>query len=92
MRVFLTTLAVPASSTASNADAELIRDALWAHASPLGDIEHITVTVLPAGIGIAIFLNHKAANPEEQANALIRNALRRSSVISQWGSAIEGEM
>jgi hypothetical protein len=91
MRVYATTLAVPAGSTASSADAELIRDALWAHASALGDIEHITVTVMPAGIGIAFFLNHLADNPEERAMAILRITARQSPVMSRWLEVIESE-
>jgi hypothetical protein len=91
MRVYATTLAVPAGSTASSADAELIRDALWAHASALGDIEHITVTALPEGIGIAIFLDHLADNPENLASAFLRIAVRRSPVMSQWRETIDSE-
>jgi hypothetical protein len=91
MRVYTTTLAVPVGSTASSADAELIRDALWAHASALGDIEHITVTVMPAGIGIAFFLNHHADSPEEQAMALLRTTARQSPVMGRWRGAIESE-
>jgi hypothetical protein len=91
MRIYATTLAVPAGTTASSADAELIRDALWAHGSALGDIEHITVTILPSGIGIAVFLNQLADNPEERVMALLRITARRSPVMSRWRGAIESE-
>jgi hypothetical protein len=91
VRIYAITLPVPAGGTASGADAELIRDALWAHASALGDIEHITVTVLPAGIGIAVFLNHRTENPEERAIALLRIAALQSPVMSPWREAIESE-
>jgi hypothetical protein len=91
VHIYATTLAAPAGSTASSARAELIRDALWAHASSLSDIEHITVTVLPEGIGIGIFLSHLAENPEDRARALLRAAARRSPVMNPWREAIEGE-
>jgi hypothetical protein len=91
MRVYAVTLAVPAGSKASGADAELIRDALWAHSRALGDVEHITVSVLPAGIGVAVFMNHLAEDPEEQVRALLRAASQQSPVMSRWRKAIESE-
>lgn len=89
MRVYALTLAVPPGSTASDADAELIRDALWAHASAPGDIEHITVTILPEAIGIAVFLNQRTDNPGERVRALLRIAARQSPVMNRWRGAIE---
>jgi hypothetical protein len=91
MRVYVTTLAAPAGGSACSAFAELIRDALWEHTTPLGDVEHITVIALPAGIGIAIFLNQMAADPEEQVKALLSIAARRSSAIGQCSKEIESE-
>jgi hypothetical protein len=91
MRVYATTLAVPAGSTASSADAELIRDALWAHANALGDIEHITVKALPEGIGIAVFLSHLAESPQERVSALLKIAVRRSPLLSQWRRITDSE-
>ena len=91
MHVFGITLTVPAGSTASSADAELIRDALWAHASALGEVEHITVTVLPAEIGIAIFLNQVTESQEEVLSAFLRAAGCRSPVLSRWLGTLESE-
>lgn len=89
MRVFVTTLVGPAGRPASGADAQLIRDALWRHSNGFSCVEHISVTVLPAGIGVAIFLNHLAENPGEQAQMLLRITAHHSHVMSQWREATE---
>ena len=88
----MTTLVVPPGSPAvSSAHAEVIRDALWAHASAVAGVEHITVTTVPAGIGIAVFMNHLTADPEERVRTLLWSAVRQSPVLSRWREDIEGE-
>jgi hypothetical protein len=69
----------------------MIRDALWAHASAVAGIEHITVTAVPAGIGIAVFMNHLTADPKERVRTLLWSAVRQSPVLSRWREDIESE-
>jgi hypothetical protein len=90
VHVYVTMLVVPPGSpAASSTDAEVIRDALWAHASAVAGIEHITATAVPAGIGIAVFMNHSTADPEERVRALLLSAVRQSPILSRWREDIE---
>jgi hypothetical protein len=91
MRIVGTTLRTPPGGTVTSADAELIRDVLLAHAGGVGDIEHITVTVLPLGLGIAVLLNDRAADPEGRVMRLLKIASGRSALLDQWLAAMECE-
>jgi len=64
MNIARFTLTFPPGRTASKADAELICDALWAHAESADQIAHITTTAVPSGIDIAIFLNSGTGDPK----------------------------
>jgi hypothetical protein len=91
VHVFAVTLAARDGRAASGADLELIRDAIWAHATPHGNIEHITVTATAPGIGIGIFLNDQADDPQGQAMRLLQETARLSPVMARWRAAIESE-
>lgn len=71
MHIARFTLSFPPGRTASKADAELICDALWAHAASADEIAHITTTAVPGGIDIAIFLNSGSGNQERLFGQLL---------------------
>ena len=71
MRIVRLTLACPPGRIASQADAELVCDALWARSGPGDQIAHITTTALPDGIDVAIFLNSGTDGPQRRVEALL---------------------
>jgi hypothetical protein len=70
VRIARFTVSFPPGRSANQADAELISDALWAHAVSDDEIAHITATALSNGIDIVIFLNSEARNPERLIDQL----------------------
>ena len=84
MHIVRFTLTGLSERIASQADAELIQDALWAHSGPDAEIAHITTTALSDGIDVAIFLKSCVDDPEDQVAALLCSIFRRSAVLSSW--------
>jgi len=84
MHVVGISLIGPPDSVLGVADAELIRDALWAHAPTRAGLEHITVTVSWRAIEIVVFLDEEVTDPESFASALLTTAASRSEILNKW--------
>jgi hypothetical protein len=84
MRIIGITLTGPLDAAPGVAHAELIRDALWAHAPTCFGLEHITVTPGSAGVEIIFFINESIANPEQFAVDIFSSAASRSRFLRKW--------
>ena len=84
MRIVWLTLTGSPGSVPSQADAEIIHDALWAHSIPESGVAHITTTALPEGIHVAVFLNADVEDPEQNVAALLSSASRESMILRHW--------
>jgi hypothetical protein len=84
VRIVRLTLSGPPGSVASQADAEVIHDVLWAHAVPCTGIAHITTTALPRGIDVAIFLDGDVDDPQRHVAALLTSVSRESAILRHW--------
>ena len=71
-----------AASTPTQAEAELVRDALWAHAVPADFIEHITVIPVQNSIEVVLFISSRAESPTARAHDLIHRAATGSPAVA----------
>jgi hypothetical protein len=72
MHLVRLTLAGPATE----AQADVILDALWAHLPEGHGVEHMTATPGPSGIDLAIFLRQDITDPQHYARVLIETVRR----------------
>ena len=77
-------LAGPGPGPPTQRHAELIRDALWAHADTDGGVEHITVFATAGGAELVIFLGAGVADPDRYALALVDRGRESSPALRQW--------
>lgn len=84
MRLVRTLLTAPAGVIPRQGDAELIRDAMWVHATPGSPIVHITTTVVPAGIDLAVFIDSSANDPAHLIAAIFDSIRESSARLGAW--------
>ena len=65
-------------------EAELLHDALWVHLGCGHGVEHITVTAIPAGIDLVLFLRHDIPDPIAYARRLLDAAARHCPLLHPW--------
>jgi hypothetical protein len=70
--------AVPAA-----ADAELVRDILWQHASPETGVQHITVTAMPYGLDVVFFFTDRK-DLKGRSLEVVGLASAASGVLRDW--------
>jgi DNA-binding NarL/FixJ family response regulator/plasmid stability protein len=62
----------------AGADIEAIRDLVGRRAERRAEVEHVAVTSLPDGVGLAFFVADHVRNPESMVRDLLRAALDRA--------------
>ncbi len=65
------------------ADAELVRDILWQHASPEAEVQHITVTAMPYGLDVVFFFTDRR-DLKGRSLEVVSIASAASGVLSEW--------
>jgi hypothetical protein len=68
----------------TSADAALVHDALWAHATPGVEIQHITVLALNSDIEVVLFLTEGLNDPKRRAKEFVSMASSASTTLRQW--------
>ncbi|HJD80910.1 hypothetical protein [Kitasatospora aureofaciens] len=71
----------------TDADAQLVHDVLWAHATPADRLEHVRARAEAGGIDLTLFLG-RAVGGQEQAKAQSEDLLRRArhaTALSLYG-------
>lgn len=83
-------LANPDRPHPTEADAHLIHDALWAHATPDTGLEHIRARPGPRGIDLVLFLSHDIPDPDptRYATGFVDLAVEKSPVLRRWQQPI----
>ncbi|MQS13058.1 hypothetical protein F7Q99_12370 [Streptomyces kaniharaensis] len=78
---------VAAAAVPTDADARLVHDALWAHATPAHQLEHVRARAEAGGITLTFFVNRRVGGPEQakrKSADLLRRA-RSATVLSCFG-------
>jgi hypothetical protein len=68
----------------TSADAAMMHDALWAHATPGAEIQHITVTAINSDIEVVLFLAEGLSDPQQRAKEFVSVASSASGTLRQW--------
>lgn len=83
VRVVLTTSEPP-----GRVQAEMLRDAAWAHGSHCGALEHVTVVVHLTGLDLVLFLASGTADLEKVAEYLADSTCASFRWITSWKFAV----
>jgi hypothetical protein len=81
--------AAPAGPPPSQAQAELVRDLLWAQARPESGLEHVTAIAVEPGIHVAVFQREDAPVPDLRLRDLVDSAARGAGLAGGPGAEAE---
>jgi hypothetical protein len=76
------------SETPRQSAAELVHDALWAHLGPGQGVEHLTVTAVPDGFDLVLFLRQDLpdSDPVRYARILLEAVVPRVPALRIRGT------
>jgi hypothetical protein len=84
MRMVHLILTRPDQPGPTEADANLVHDALWAHAVPGIGLEHLRVRAVPDGIDLVLFLQNNSVESGEELEQLFGSGFERSGALKPW--------
>jgi hypothetical protein len=84
VRIVHVRLAHPGHPQPTEANAQVIHDALWVHAPPAAGLEHVTARVAEHRVDLVLFLRNSEVDIEEQAQLLLRSAFGASAALRSW--------
>ena len=83
--MLVTRVSLPrASSRPTQPEAEMIKDALWAHVAPADSVEHITAIAMRDSVEIVVFLSSQAEDPGRCARELFERTAAASPAFTAW--------